>query len=82
MASHGLSGLTGTKENRMQGPENSITSGLSAGQKKDRAGDSPSQEGFLVHYDGPNDHTGILEYYFGNPTSSVKSHGAPKQSQW
>lgn len=71
MASKSTSGLTGTKENRQQGQENSI-----------KAGDSPTKDGFSAHYDGPNDHIGLLEFYYGHPSSSVKNHGAPSRSQW
>jgi hypothetical protein len=71
MASKGLSGLTGTKENHLQGSENSV-----------KAGSSPTTDGLSINYDGPNDHIGLLEYYFGNPTSTKKNKGAPDMSQW
>jgi hypothetical protein len=70
MASHALSGLTGTKENDS---ENSVTSG---------AGSSAIKQGLGINYDGPNDHTGLLEYYFGNPTSTAKPKGEPSISRW
>lgn len=71
MASHALSGLHGTKENHMQGSENSI-----------KAGNTPMKDGFAACYDGPRDHIDLLEYYYGHPTSTSKSHGSPSMSSW
>ena len=71
MASKALSGLSGTKENHQQGSENSV-----------KAGDSPLKDGFMAHYDGPTTHVELLEYYYGHPTSTRKSSGAPPESQW
>lgn len=83
MASHALSGLTGTQENgqRGQGPENSIHAGMSMGQQQN-AGSSPSKQGLCIQYDGPRSHTDLLEFYFGHPTSTAKDSGAPSLSRW